>query len=370
VSVKIYGKSAIADEARYPPGANWNVLQRCPFCAAPRTELGLKNSTTRAGITPRATRTEAARAYNDRVLAATGLTADRNKYNRVQRLKAELRVALGNERGECSIGGPNCTKVCTEIDHMNPSLKRAVFGNLLSYKQVFLEVRRNTVDGVVFLQGVCRICHETKSKNDRPAASPTAMQQLKRDFVDSAKRALRVCADRNCPIPWMECTEGVEFLFHMDHLHTLNCASSGKGCASGTGCVAEPSLRKVAGLSEMVKTSTYNLSDVKAEMDPRKVQMLHTSCHMLVTKAQQARGVVNISRAAPEMKSQDKNSNRLPPQTRAEHVVITPRLYQPRQDKQLRRALQSVGELLHPADKTSRPLTRKRKRAEDADEVC
>jgi len=281
---------------RPPDGWDSNAKKwtACVHCHLQRDSKSIRHSLVLLGIEPALTRAEIQEAHNARVLEATGKTEIRVRRDRVKAFRAELRIALGNPNtglcAECNVEPP------TEIDHLDPSLKRKSFGKLInSISAVIAEIEQNTVDGVVLLRGVCKGCHDKRTFTNvgKTVYVQSDERRTRIALVHERKIALAHCADPECSNPTFICQAGVEFMFHFDHLHPTNCATSGVGCKSGEGCTVNPSLRKVDFIPFMAQnTIQYTRDQLVDEMNALKVRLMHGTCHAKRTLEQHQAGLL------------------------------------------------------------------------------
>jgi hypothetical protein len=114
------------------------------------------------------------------------------------------------------------------------------------------------------------------SATSRVISPPSERVLEKSRFINAYKRAIGRCQAPNCHHPEDVCAEGDESLFHMDHLHPIFCSCDA--------CAKDPGLRKVKNISSYVYSGS--LRDLKQELVPRKVRMLHGDCHKRHTQKQ------------------------------------------------------------------------------------
>lgn len=326
-SRQIKSHSVIAEDLRIPRGEmDCTKLTHCPWCSAERTKHSIRYSAVRRGEEEHMTPNERMQLHRVHVLQATGRTIEQAHSESMMSLVKQLRIGVADENGKCAIGHgvlEGCTGEPTDIDHLDANTilqtgdetqqgivdglrrKGVTFSQVQSTRELLSELARNTDrTGRIILQGVCRLCHERKTriKSTPCVHAMSSNLESRRNFVNAYKRQIGKCQDPACRTPKMLCTMGTELLFHMDHLHPVNCAIVSSGCRVGTpaagatrSCVDHPELRKSACIGALVLSGP--MEALQRELRPEIVRMIHSSCHLQHTIAQSRSGLLQTFRA-------------------------------------------------------------------------
>jgi DNA polymerase elongation subunit (family B) len=273
-------------------GHDNGVRVSCANCGAVRSDRSLFQSAQRAKARNMAIAGEAWRprtreemlrkhAKTARYQATIKASSERHKV----RYKALLKRFSHEETGMCC----KCKHLpAGEIDHMRQELKEHNMSELRTQERMDKEIARNTVDGVCYLQSLCKDCHYADTQTRLGPRKEYANGRRERlEFVNSYKRSIGKCQYADCKHPQDLCTKGNEGSFHMDHIHPTHCV-----CKD---CERDPTLRKVAIISDLWQNGPVDV--LLAELVPRKVRLMHGDCHKNQTETQHLLGELFPRRA-------------------------------------------------------------------------
>ena len=165
----------------------------------------------------------------------------------------------------------------TDFHHVKPHLKVENFGNCQTVGQIKKELALNTKDGVIYVQAICKECHDAITWPGEVEVNSTIA--AKKEFVTKLKCSNGgKCMYEHCTQPDYICTPANARSFPLDHLHPAACK-----CAV---CTADPTLRKRACVGTMVYGGGWSLHDVERECREGVVRVVHYECHLLITSEQ------------------------------------------------------------------------------------
>ena len=231
-----------------------------------------------------------------------GLAKRKRQYNAVKQLQITFRLSVSNKDGTCVLcehhrpGQPALP--ATQCDHLIPTLKSKDISQCSTPTQLINEVRKNTVNGVVMIRGVCAHCHQLVTNTQRGIDRVNYKPSKYRELVNQYKRNIGKCQDHNCQLPEVLCIAGSESLFHLDHKHPKHCV-----CEI---CTENPTLRKVADIARLAGSNS--MKKLLKELTEEKVQLLHGVCHFILAIEQFKRGeLLGLSQTIKEIYEEEIN---------------------------------------------------------------